>query len=103
MNTTDAAHQPSVVLGQKYAYATASLLLGIASFVNLLSLEKALLAILFAWMALRHSPPPSLTRRRGWARLGLALGLLMFVFVPTLLIVFSDRVRELIAALEKLP
>jgi hypothetical protein len=103
MSSAEAVPQPRVVLGQKYAYATASLLLGIASFVNLLSLEKALLAIVFAWLALKRSPPPALTERRSWAWFGLTLGLLMFVFVPALLIVFSERVGELITALQRLP
>jgi hypothetical protein len=95
--------QPSLVLGQKYAYATASLLLGIASFVNLLSLEKALLAIVFAWLALKSSPAPSLTQRRSWARCGLFLGLLMVVTVPVVLILFAERLHELITALQRLP
>jgi hypothetical protein len=39
------------LLGQKYAFAMASLIMGIACYVNLLGLEKAAVAILFA------SPP----------------------------------------------
>ena len=39
----------SLILGQKYAFATASLILGIVSFVNLLGLEKPILAIVFGW------------------------------------------------------
>jgi hypothetical protein len=42
------------ILGQKYAFATASLILGISSFVSLLGLEKAILAIVFGWLALRR-------------------------------------------------
>jgi hypothetical protein len=103
MTQADTVHKPLLVLGQRYAYATASLLLGIASFINLLSLEKALLAIVFAWLALKSNPPPALTERRTWAWCGLTLGLLMFVLVPALLIVFSDRVRELLTALQRLP
>ena len=103
MTRAETIHQPALVLGQRYAYATASLLLGIASYVNLFSLEKALLAILFAWLALKRSPPPALRERRSWAWCGLALGLIMCVLVPALLIMFSERVRELISALKRLP
>ena len=45
-----------VVVGQKYAYATASLIMGIVCFVNLAGLEKAVLAVVFAWLALKADP-----------------------------------------------
>jgi MFS family permease len=90
------------VLGQKYAYATASLLLGIACFVNLLGLERALLAIVFAWLALKSKPEPRLQDRRRWGQVGLALGIAMCIMVPTVLLLFFDRVRDVVAALEKL-
>jgi len=95
--------QAGVVLGQKYAYATASLLVGIAAFINLLGLERAILAIVFGWLALKSRPAPRLSGRRLWAKLGLVLGAVMLVAVPTALILFFDRFRALIEALEKLP
>jgi hypothetical protein len=90
------------VLGQKYAFATASLLVGIASFIQLLGLERAILAILFGWLALRRSPGPALGPRRTWARIGIALGIAMLVLVPVFLTLYFDRVREFIEALERL-
>ncbi len=90
------------VLGQKYAYATAALLAGVASYVSLLGMEKGLLALFFAWMALRSSPTPVLTARRGWAKLGAVLGAGMVVLVPAALLMFRDRIGDLIAALERL-
>jgi hypothetical protein len=93
----------AAVLGQKFAFATASLLLGLASFVSLLGLEKALLAVLFGWLALRADPKPALAERRGWAKLGVALGGAMLVVVPTLLVVFRERVADFLQALEQLP
>ena len=92
----------SVVLGQKYAYATASLLLGIFCFVSLLGMEKAILAIIFGWLALRSTPEPALKEHRAWAKAGVVLGLLMLVLVPTLIILNFDRLRELIEVLSKL-
>lgn len=99
-NTQDP--RAGTVLGQKYAYATASLLIGIAGFINLLGLERAVLAIVFAWLALKSRPAPRLRDRRLWAKVGLALGIVMLVTVPTVLILFFDRFRALIEALEKL-
>ena len=91
-----------VVLGQKYAYATASLLVGIASYIQLLGIERALLAIIFAWLALRKTPEPSLDNRRLWAKVGLALGVVMLIIVPTIVIFKFDALRELIVAFENL-
>jgi len=92
------------VLGQKYAFATASLLLGLACYVNLLGMEKGLLAILFGWMALRASPPPALTSgRRAWAKVGVALGSLLVILVPTVLVVFHGRMAALLEAISRLP
>jgi hypothetical protein len=90
------------ITGQKHAFATASLLVGVASFLSLLGMEKAILAMVFAWLALKANPAPRLEERRSWAKIGFVLGLLMFILVPTALILFHDRIAELIAALEKL-
>jgi len=92
----------SWVLGQKYAFATASLILGIGSFVNLLELEKPILAIVFAWLALRTNPAPVLKAHRLWAKTGLVLGVLVLIMVPTIIILNLDRVREIIDLLSKL-
>jgi hypothetical protein len=97
--------QPSnsgIVLGQKYAYATASLLAGIISCIHLLGIEKAILAIVFAWLALRAEPKPRLEDRRLWAKIGFVLGLVMLVAVPTIVIIKFEAFRALIDALEKL-
>ncbi len=92
----------SLVLGQKYAFATASLILGICCFVNLLGLEKAILAIVFAWLALRTKPEPVLKEHRMWAKAGLVLGILPLIILPILIILNFDRLREIIDVLSKL-
>ena len=92
----------SLILGQKYAFATASLILGIFSFVNLLGLEKPILAIIFGWLALRTRPAPQLTEHRVWAKTGVVLGSIVLVVVPTLIILNLDRLREFIEVLSKL-
>ena len=92
----------SLILGQKYAFATASLILGIFSFVNLLGLEKPILAIIFGWLALRMKPAPQLTEHRVWAKAGVVLGSIVLIVVPTLIILNLDRLREFIEVLSKL-
>lgn len=90
------------ILGQKYAYATASLILGIASFINLLGFDKAILAIIFARLALKHDPAPVLKDRRLWGKAGLVLGVLQVLLVSALLILFKNELNELIEMLMKL-
>ena len=92
----------NVVLGQKYAYATTALMLGIASFVNLLGMEKAILAIIFARLALRSDPPPALKNRREWGQAGLVLGVLQVVMISVLIIIFRDELREVLHLLLRL-
>lgn len=94
--------QKYTVLGQKYAFATASLILGISCFVSLLGLEKAILAIVFSWLALRTKPEPVLKEHRVWAKVGLVLGILPLIIVPLIIILNFDQIRELIEVLSKL-
>ncbi len=91
-----------VIVGQKYAYATASLLLGIICYVQLLGIERAILAIIFAWLALKSAPLPRLEKRRLWAIAGLVLGIITMVLVPVIVIFKYDQVKELIHAINNL-
>lgn len=90
------------VLGQKYAFATVSLVLGISCFINLLGLEKAILAIVFGWLALRATPAPILKEHRVWAKVGVIFGILPLIILPIILILNFDRLRELVECLSKI-
>jgi hypothetical protein len=102
MNESRQESQAAVVLGQKYAFATISLILGLACFINLAGLEKALLAVIFGWMALKSTPAPALKARRVWAKIGIVMGALMLIIVPTIIILNLDRLRVMVEALMKL-
>ena len=99
---TEIEPKNSVILGQKYAYATVSLVLGICCFISLLGLEKAILAVVFGWLALKHTPEPQLKEHRAWAKVGIAFGALALIIVPILIILNFDRLREIIEILSKL-
>lgn len=99
---SDIETKQALILGQKYAFATVSLVLGVFSFVNLLGLEKPILAIVFGWLALRAVPEPKLNQHRAWAQVGMFLGAVILVLVPTLIIIFYDRLREFIEILSRL-
>lgn len=96
MNRNESESKESLILGQKYAYATISLILGICCFVNLLGLEKAILAVVFGWLALRTTPVPELKEHRVWAKAGVILGIAALLFVPLVILLNFDRVREII-------
>ena len=91
----------ATILGQKYAFATASLILGIFCFVNLLGLEKPIMAIVFGWLALRAKPEPKLSEHRLWAQIGVTLGAITLIVVPLIIILNFDRLRELLEILFK--
>jgi hypothetical protein len=104
MQNHDGAAREAAVLGQKYAYATASLILSLLCFVNLAGLEKAVIAIVFGVLALRRRPAPALVQRRAWAMVGVALGAGMIVLVPALIyfVIGIDGLRKIIEALARL-
>lgn len=91
-----------VILGQKYSYATVSLVLGILCFINLAGMEKAILAIVFARMALSASPEPLLKERRKWAQAGMVLGGLVLVIVPAVIFFTFGRLREIIEVIMRM-
>lgn len=95
-------NKQALILGQKYAFATVSLVLGIFCFVNLLGLEKPILAIIFGWLALRSVPEPRLTQHRIWAKVGVVLGAIVLIVVPVLIIINFDRLREFVEILSRL-
>lgn len=99
---SDNESQYHTVLGQKYAYATISLILGLACFVNLAGMEKAALAVIFGLLALKSTPAPALKARRVWAKTGVVLGTLLLVIVPTIILLNLDRLRLIVETLSKL-
>ena len=102
MKNDDRPAREAAVLGQKYAYATASLILGLLCFVNLAGMEKAVMAIVFGAMAL-GSQPPALVQRRDWAKAGIVLGAGIIVLVPALIyfVVGVDGLRQVVEALAR--
>lgn len=98
----DNQSKESLILGQKYAFATVSLILGIFSYVNLLGLEKPILAIVFGWLALRAQPGPQLIQHRVWAKAGVVLATIVLIALPLIILLNLDQIRELIALLSKL-
>ena len=102
MNVDEQQGRAYVVLGQKYAYATVALVLGISCFVNLVGMEKAILAIIFGRLALKSEPAPALKERREWGRAGLVLGVLQMVMIAVLFIIFRNELQDALHLLLRL-
>ena len=101
METNTTPDREHAALGQKYAYATVSLVLGAASFVNLLGIEKGILAIVFGMLALKAAPGPALVERRTWGKLGVAFGFVQIALVLAVIALNIDKLVELIRLLER--
>jgi hypothetical protein len=95
-NQNDSA---AIVLGQKYAFVTVALVLSIGSFISLLGMEKSILAIIFACLALRSEPGPPLHDRRRWGMVAIALGVIHVVLMPTLVLLNLDKIKAVLQLL----
>jgi hypothetical protein len=104
MQNHDGSAKDAAVLGQKYAYATVSLTLGLLCFVNLAGLDKAVLAIVFGMLALGRRPAPDLVQRRASASAGIGLGTAVIVLVLALIyfVIGIDGRLQVIEALARL-
>jgi hypothetical protein len=93
------------VLGQRYTLATMALMLALLSFLNVAGMEKAIVALLLAFKALKPAPSPPLEERRGWARLAIWLASTHVVLLITIVMLNLDRlarVYEVLRALSEL-
>jgi hypothetical protein len=93
------------VLGQRHAFATLALIVGVLSFLNLAGVEKAVLAIVLGLRALSLQPAPALEERRGWAKAAVALGSVQIAQLTTIILLNLDRlarVGEVLQALSDL-
>jgi hypothetical protein len=86
--------------GRRAGLAVAALALGCVAFLSLLGMEKAGLAIILGIVALRGGKAGLATRRLALAAIG--LGALFILTVIILLVVYWERVRQLITELQKL-
>jgi hypothetical protein len=85
--------------GYRAGLATAAVAVSLVSFVNLLGMEKSLLAIVLSFLAMGGTVF-ALARRR--ARIAIGLGLVQIASMATILIVYHDKLLELLHLLQKL-
>ncbi len=86
--------------GRRIGLATGALALSVAAFINLLGLEKSILAAFLALLALRGSASVADARRKG--RVALAIAIVHFVTVVTVVALFHVQLLQLLHLLERL-
>jgi len=65
-------------------------------------MEKSILSIIFARLALRPEPAPRLMDRRRWGKIALALGIIHLIFVPMLILLNIEKIRAAVELLKTL-
>jgi len=86
--------------GRRLGLATAALALSAVAFVNLLGFEKSILAGVLAILSLEGAAPAARILRRG--RAALAIAAVHVVTIVAVLVLFHDKLRDLIHLLQKL-
>ncbi len=84
----------------KSKLAIASFILGIVSFIQLLGLEKALLAIIFGAVALRELSEVQELKGKNYAYAGIIFGSLYILILGIITIVKWPQIFELISKLK---
>lgn len=75
------------------AFAIASLVIGVAAFINLAGLEKAIIAVIFGLLALKEMEKNSELGGKNFAYAGLAIGGLAAVVAIVLIVKFLPQIK----------
>jgi hypothetical protein len=81
-------------------FAQAAIIVAIASFIQLLGIEKALIAIIFAVLALR-SLPESRQKGKALAIVALVLSIAYIIFISGFLYAHLPEIKNLFYSLQK--
>jgi hypothetical protein len=86
--------------GRRIGLATGALALSVVSFVNLFGIEKSVLAIVLAILAIQGAEPVAAAIRRG--RTALLIASVHIITFAVVLVIFRDKVMELLHFLHEL-
>jgi uncharacterized membrane protein YwzB len=74
--------------------AVAALLMGIVSFINLLGIEKGVIAIVIGWMALQEVKKEPETGGKSLAWAGIVLGILSIGLIITVSVIMGPQIMH---------
>jgi hypothetical protein len=94
------SHTEAFREGKRAGLAIAAIGGSAVAFVSLLGIEKAVLAIVLAIVAIRGAAPKSHTRRLAFVAIGLAM--LYVVTFAVVMVLFHDKLGELIRLLQQM-
>ena len=98
--TSTPAERAAYRRGQRAGLALAGLGIAVMAFISLLGVEKSLLALVIAAVALRGAGADRTTQRRAWLAIGLAL--VHWIVLGTVVTLFHQQLAQLIALLQRL-
>lgn len=82
-------------------FAIASLVIGIASFISLAGLEKAILAIIFGALALKRMQGENQLLNRKLANAGIILGIFSIIATTIFIVKFLPKFQEQIRQMQR--
>lgn len=86
--------------GRRAGLATGALAVGVVAFLSLLGIEKAALSLTLAVLALRGAKLGSTARRLSW--LAVLISSIYVVTYVTVLVLYRDKLAELVRLLQQL-
>lgn len=98
--TIEAANQQAFAEGRLAGLAIGALATSAVAFISLLGLEKALLALALSYFVMRDAKKDSPQRKP--AKIALVVALVYVTCYVTMIVLFHDKIAELIRMLQKL-
>ena len=77
------------------AFAVARLVIGLLSFIQVIGIEKAAVAIIFGWLALRRTKPGGPEQGRNLAIFGIILGVVYIILVIIIVLRYLPQIRHM--------
>ena len=83
-------------------FAVASLVMGIVSFVQIMNLEKAIVAIVFAVLAFKRLRSDPTLQGKRLAVAGVTLGIISFVATSILTVIYFPKIKQMAAQMQQI-
>ena len=89
-------------MGNKSKVAIASLIVGIACFLNLFGIEKAIAAIALGYMGLNEAAAEEKTGKK-LAYAGITLGIVYIITISVILLIYGPQIIKILQQIKMMP